>query len=1050
MKKRIFAAFFALIMLISALPCPLKVNAVNEMAAVLSGIDGDIILSCLDAIEDDFDHATVDWTVKGATAEAVGALSEFPYSVYSGSRSLLLRADGYTAGEEITLTKKPVNTADIKKYHYYCVTVLLPHGAGDGELTLTLTSGRTSYDIKASIAQGSWQTVFFDLSECTLSSKLTSVKLTVTAEKGGDHGFLVDVFGASSDPRAVLSAKTMSAEYTAEGAELFTDGDVLKLELNGEGNTVETSSPFVNDFTGTTGIKVEIQNNRSNCRRLTLYYTTLSSPEYSERYSLSKEIYGGDTTAVFPIPESYIGSFKLVFEGDCSGSLEIALITPTLCYSIPENEGRIMGCSLSRDKKTVSVWGEIDRDSIKKYTDCSVYLYELELWEEAGDITTKRPAVSESRLSGAEFSFSIPFSSDKDGLYKKYAAMIYYQGALVPIGQPTSVTNPEILSDYRGEYSADSIKGYYPIVGSTVLDGVGHTAVMIDLDRIISLGSSGTYTHKAGSDSCTLNSEYIAELDSKMKEYEACSVNVIFVIRSGYRDISLGSVITHPDADGGNIPAFNTESNEGIGALRAVCDFLAERYCTDKGVSANGEGFVVGCEINNALSSYNLGDTDLLKLVRSYSSALRTVYNTVRSVSSEVTVYASLGGEWNSNMTVSQRGSFDSKTVLESLALCISGGGDIGWGVCYDIFRENALEYWQDRDIDRTDRTPYITAANIEVLTDILSKSSLLYGGSERQIVLVQTEENTPSDENERIRLSADYAFSYLKLSKRSFSNIKAYIPSHSASYNDTLKYIDTVKAEAILEYAKELVGEELFYELTDSGEENKREIFEEKLSFSIPSAVKGETVLFSFSEESTPWRPLVNCTSAVGGGSLGERAGLLNIRLSGADPNELRGVFADFEGTKDISAAEYIGFDIQTAVLPDGVEELNVTVVLWSGSSYCSSSGRISVSEWTTVITDLRGYTKRSSCNRMSILVSGVDGQDIGEPTLLVGNIRAMSTVRSNSELDSAIRADNDEDTGSTVSVITVCAVCAALIISGSAETARIIKRRRNKIGDQ
>lgn len=38
---------------------------------VLTGVDSRVLASCLDVVEDDFNRATVDWTVTGASPEAV-------------------------------------------------------------------------------------------------------------------------------------------------------------------------------------------------------------------------------------------------------------------------------------------------------------------------------------------------------------------------------------------------------------------------------------------------------------------------------------------------------------------------------------------------------------------------------------------------------------------------------------------------------------------------------------------------------------------------------------------------------------------------------------------------------------------------------------------------------------------------------------------------------------------------------------------------------------------------------------------------------------------
>lgn len=86
-----------------------------------------------------------------------------------------------------------------------------------------------------------------------------------------------------------------------------------------------------------------------------------------------------------------------------------------------------------------------------------------------------------------------------------------------------------------------------------------------------------------------------------------------------------------------------------------------------------------------------MGEANLIQLTRAYSAAFRTVYNSVKSVSSEVSVYIPLEGEWYSSMTLSQTSSFDARTMLEAFASCISAGGNIGWKLSYDVYEENSF-----------------------------------------------------------------------------------------------------------------------------------------------------------------------------------------------------------------------------------------------------------------------------------------------------------------------------------------------------------------------
>lgn len=139
----------------------------------------------------------------------------------------------------------------------------------------------------------------------------------------------------------------------------------------------------------------------------------------------------------------------------------------------------------------------------------------------------------------------------------------------------------------------------------------------------------------------------------------------------------------------------------------------------------------------------------------------------------------------------------------------------------------------------------------------------------------------------------------------------------------------------------------------------------------SVPSAVKGESVISGFASGDDGWNAVANCASLRGGASLGDRNGLLSVRFTAAGGG-YRGVGKTFERALDLTAVDYIGFEIQAAVLPEGVDSLLVTVVVRSGSSYQSSVCSVSAGEMTTVVADIKDFPRRSSCDGISVFVSG------------------------------------------------------------------------------
>lgn len=1046
MKNKLFiqmSAVFLIAAMLSSVLFSLPVSAASENCS-LSGIDSRTTLQSLSVVEDNFNVATVGWIVNGANAKSVSASDNASLPIYEGSRSLSLSCSNYKKGSIITLSKRPSYMSSTETYRYYSVTVWIPEEAEGINISISVSSAGRTFSSSMSVLASGWQTLFFDATKSGSYGKATAVRISFSAMKSGDFNFMLDVFGASDSKNAIKNARFLSSSYTATNCELTQNNSSAKISLNQSNSYIETSNLAVSDFSENTGIRITLANN-SSCRSLSLHYSSAVSEDYNTRQLASCEISSGDTVScVFPILTSNVEKIKLVFDGSCSGDIEILSISQTPCYSVSEYlNGKISECVISRDKKRISLKGFVNRDSLNLSVKYSVGLYELELWESADSLTLNSIPLYVSELKGSDFSFSLQLSEEKNNLFKKYAAAVILPDKLVIIGSPVSISNPEILADDAASFSPLSIKGIANLESSAVLDGVSHTTVEIRLDEILTLGSSNVITHSSGDSSCTINSDYIEELDRKMTDYQNCGINVIFILRSGYKDVSLNSIINHPLSNEGRFSAFNTESKEGIGTLRAICDYLVNRYSSSYGITSNAEGFSVGMSVNNAFTEYNLGKASFSDTVYAYSNAIRTVYNSVRSVSPEVSVYMSLGGIWFSGMSPMQTSFFDAKSMLESVCDCISAGGNIEWGLSYDIFDKNKY-YWELSSSPSSENAYSINIQNLEILTNFMKKERLLYGGSERSLVLIETDTKEATNQNEIINASADYACSYLKISKKEFSHIKAFIPSRSVNYNETLKYIDTDKMSEHTEYVREIVGNELFEKLASGSLNATRTVHEKVASDSVPSAVKGELVLFDFGEDSAGWQPLVNCASIKGGASLGDQHSLLSIRLEDALPQEYRGIHYKFEKSVDLSSVQYIGLDVQVAVLPEGVDSLEISIAVWSGNSFSMSSKTIKAGEKSTVIADISDFYKASSCDRISIVARGEGDQSIGEPTLLISNVRALSDIKASDELSASVFSSNEDGSKKPVGIYTVSAVCIILLFSLTVEIIRIKTRKK------
>ena len=1050
LSKKLAAISAAILLLAASIPVFPPITASAEpLPTPISEPEARVVVSAIDTMEDDFNRATVDWTVTGGTAEAVTALTESPYAVFEGSRSLLLTTEQTT----VSLSRKPEALTDFEALRFLVATVYAPADGGAMTVTATVKTKGGSYEQSISLLAGRWQAVFFDLVGAELSGKASAIGLAFSASEEGSHAFLLDTFGGAAEETAPLTVRHLAPSYRAEGCALsVTEAGSMAVTVTGNGQYIEAEAPALTDFSGGVGIRVRLKN-RSNCRSLTLRYTTLSGPEYTEKRSHTVTVPEGSgaVSCLFPIPESYVGRFRIEFDGFCFGDLEILSVSAVPCYTGTPVAGLVEECVIGKNRDTVLVKGSIDAEDAARYADCTLYLYELAAWEELSAVSTSRPAVAETTLNGTEFSFSTVLSESREELYRKYAVMIYYAGALVPVGSPRFITNPEILASDTASHTLSSVKGYWPLTGDYLFDGITCTTVEIRLNELVSLGENAmVYTTASGT--CSFDPSYVEALDKQMKEYEACGVQVYFLLRLTVSDdLSLNYLLCHPDASGGRYAAFHTASEEGIATLRAVCEFLTNRYGTPEGETDHLIGYVVGSSVNDAANHYNMGNVSLMGLAKAYGNALRVVYNAARSVASGMEIYMPLGGDWYAAATTGQTAAFDARSVLEAVAAYLKAGGDIDWDLSYDICPGKGRYAWETATPDLTAEAARITVANLEVLTGYLTSDALAYGGVLRAVLLLETEPRDVEDENERIRLSADYVYTYLRLASRTFNRVRALIPSHPVDYNDVLTYIDTNRFSEVTAFAAELIGSERFNALLpDAVSVVDRYVNETKAVTVIPSAVKGETVLFDFTDGTAGWYEALHCASLKGGTTLEGQSDLLSVRLATADTAVWRGIAVDFEQPFDLSLAPYLGFTCRPAVLPEGVEELELAVVVTAGSNMQISTLTVKAGADTTVVVDLTSFPGRSACDGMAIYARGVDGADPGEPTLLLGSIRAMSEQMEGDDLNQAIRPNRpDEEKIPTVALTTVIAVAAVGLLALVIEVNRMILRRRTEEPD-
>ena len=1014
--QKIISILLCFIMTFSAFSLfGIKTHAASA-TGVFDGVAPSVLVSAVDDMEDDFNLGLTEWTASKGTLECVSEMSYAPYSPYEGSHSMMLNVGSYKSGEKITLKKTVSTLTETSYYHYIAAAMYIPKEASGATVTMTLVGSRGSVTDTKSIDAGKWQTVFFKTNAVNRGTALR-IEFTVTADSSCDMYMLLDSVGGCWGPSDDKVAKYTAGSFTPYGCTV-EHGKDMTVTLSGEGQYIETNSMADMSFGDGIGLRVNMINHTS-CRSLTLKYRTEGSLEYDKEMTLDIPDSDREVTLLFKIQEEKITAFMLCFGGSPIGDIEILSIGPSPCFEEINGFGAITECRIARDLKNVSVKGSIDLSD--EAWDGKVMLYALMPNEDNSNIALQREPIAEAKVHGGEFSFTVPLDRDGNGIFKKYIVAVNRGGVLDVICEPSHINNPELLASERTSLP-ESKKGIRPLPDNYVLYGIGQTALDIDLGKLFDSSNHTAHLHTVGGITHSFSSEYLDSLDAKMKEYEREGIKVRFVFK-----LSSGAgIIAHPDAVGENA-ALNTKTEEGINSLRAVTDLLVRRYGSTGGKTDNLVGIVLGASVNEAYESYNMGAVTLDGFARQYSIAVRTVYNASVSITSGFEASVGLGGSWSGGLTVGQKGSFDARSALEAISDCITAGGDINWKLAYDITPKKGKYAYEELAPDRGVGAEKITASNLETLTEFFSLPSFSYNGASRSVLLIGNEERKASSSDEEKRLTADYIYTFLRISDRSMKNISGYIPSHEADYSETLKYVGTDIFLSKSDFASSLIGKERFDALLLSGSVTDRSFAEANAGDSFPATIKGGSTIFDL-EKKNILTPSLNCLIAESGVSYENRSHWGRIRFGEAPDEALRGFFLSSPYPLDLSVAPYISFELIVSSLPEGVDKVNVTVALYSNKNVAVASTSVTANEKNSVVCDMSAFTHLSSCDRIGIYITGEKGESIGEPMVLVSSVKAYSEALSGKELKDAIHAyAGENDTVSVYTVINLVVVAAA-----------------------
>ncbi len=437
------------------------------------------------------------------------------------------------------------------------------------------------------------------------------------------------------------------------------------------------------------------------------------------------------------------------------------------------------GRSVSIDSCLISgtdVVCKLSTGSVPASDDGKFYVYADEVFQ---DGTTGSIVATADAGTSVSISFPLNYNTAESNLSRKFIIAVKQNGQMIQVSDEHYITNPEAIAAYTAARMDNGIKGILPDLTKSSKEevqelGIKQVVYNMAVDDICSAESEpGAIPFTYNGKTYYFNGGMISKFDSMFKSFNNYGVQVnIVLLNRGESPFSQDMV--HPKAVGAECPgyALNVEDEAGVGHLKAVGAFLAQRYSGKFGCG-QVDNWILGNEVNARTSWWYTNSDSLDYNVGIYVKAFRIIYNEMKSMNANVRIYNSIDQEWNRK---SNPGSFLSKDYLDRFNYYMMREGNIDWGLSfhpynsplYDPYAWNGPAVWVQNSIT----SPYITMQNLGILIDYMHQSSFLNPAGEVRSISLAEIGYTSSFGNEQQEASIVYG--YLKAA--SFPEIDSFI----------------------------------------------------------------------------------------------------------------------------------------------------------------------------------------------------------------------------------------------------------------------------------
>ncbi len=559
-------------------------------------------------------------------------------------------------------------------------------------------------------------------------------------------------------------------------------------------------------------------------------------------------------------------------------------------------EARITSIEITDNKNQISLTASLPSSMIDRQRDDNVYLFALSPGETGKSLDTLKPIATQH--VGENLQFLFDFSGENaDRLYALYQ-LAYKEGdSFVAIGDAQYLDDPSRLAtNIASMPEVLSKKGLQTqMYADAQLLGVAHTTVPVAINELISTQESG-YSFAYLGKTYYLNAAQMEQLDDKIRCLSEAGVrvylNLLLTAPSEDAAQALSYLYYSTDTEEAQFYAVQVENEDAAHLLEGLLGYLTARYTRADRQYGFAASFIVGYEVNSNRYRNYRGPSTLEQYAASYARLIRLVHTATRSVYANAKIYISLANNWrvstiDADVAANTLLDYSAYDFLCAFNAVISRyGADIPWSVAIHPYPSDLYmtDYWNDAQAKNTVESPYLTMANIEVLTNLLSSSPFTFNGKPRTVLIsefgVSGKLGTDSEELQ----AAAFAYAYYKA--LSLSQIEALIWHRQIDMSEenelffglwsndhkgdaaaltkkkiyqVFKYIDADRvslnlAQDVTEFAPPLIGAESWEALIPDYEAVSQKVLHlHETVPSVPSALEGkihETPIYRFHED--------------------------------------------------------------------------------------------------------------------------------------------------------------------------------------------------------